>query len=207
MGQGSIHEDVADLATLIEQMGFAPAHVLGGSFGGSIVLQLATQRPDLFRSIVVHEPPLFRLLEREPAAEAALRTLRERMEAVLRLLKAGDSLVAAQQFVETVALGPGAWNQLPTVLRNTFIYNAPTFLDEMQDPESLELDLPSLQTFRQPVLVSLGAKSSVFFALVVRKLVDALPNAVLRIFPDAGHIPHVSHPQEFAEAVKRFAGQ
>ena len=47
-GQGSVHEDVADLAAVIESLGLAPAHVIGNSFGGSIVLRLAAERPELF---------------------------------------------------------------------------------------------------------------------------------------------------------------
>jgi pimeloyl-ACP methyl ester carboxylesterase len=61
-GQGSIREDVADLAALLERFHLAPAHVVGNSFGGSIALRLASERPDLFRSLSVHEPPLRGLL-------------------------------------------------------------------------------------------------------------------------------------------------
>ncbi len=42
--QGSVHEDVADLAAIIERAG-APAHVLGNSMGASISLRLAAERP------------------------------------------------------------------------------------------------------------------------------------------------------------------
>jgi pimeloyl-ACP methyl ester carboxylesterase len=206
-GQGSIHEDVADLAALIEHLGFAPAHVVGGSLGGSIALRLAGRRPDLLRTMVVHEPPLFQLLDREPAAEAALATIRERTDAVVQLLKAGDASAAARQFVDTIALGEGAWNQLPSALRNTFIFNAPTFWDEMQGPDTFGLDLSSLRAFQRPTLLTLGGQSAAFFALVVRQLAAALPDAETRTFPADGHVPHVSHPREFAEAVKSFAQQ
>jgi hypothetical protein len=40
--------------------------------------------------------------------------------------------------VEEVAFGPGAWeNELPPAVRATFVRNAPTFLDELQDPTQL----------------------------------------------------------------------
>ena len=45
-GQGSIEEDVADLALLIATQHVAPAHVVGNSFGASIVLKLAAAQPD-----------------------------------------------------------------------------------------------------------------------------------------------------------------
>jgi pimeloyl-ACP methyl ester carboxylesterase len=60
--QGSIEEDVADLALLITALHVAPGHIVGNSFGASIVLKLAVARPDLFASLTVHEPPLVWLL-------------------------------------------------------------------------------------------------------------------------------------------------
>lgn len=45
--QGSVREDVADLAALIEYLGLAPAWVAGSSFGASIALRLAGERPAL----------------------------------------------------------------------------------------------------------------------------------------------------------------
>ena len=69
-GQGRIDQDVDDLAALIELLFSGPAHVVGNSFGAAISLRLAAQRPELFRSLVAHEPPLFGLLRghrRSPA--------------------------------------------------------------------------------------------------------------------------------------------
>ncbi len=56
-GQGSVREDVADLAALIEHVGLAPAFVVGNSFGASIALRLAGEHPDLLRGLVAQEPP------------------------------------------------------------------------------------------------------------------------------------------------------
>ncbi len=71
-GHGSVREDVADLAALIEHLQLGPAHIAGNSFGGSIVLRLAGERPDLFRSLIVHEPPLFGLLADHTDGQAVL---------------------------------------------------------------------------------------------------------------------------------------
>jgi pimeloyl-ACP methyl ester carboxylesterase len=67
-----VRDDVADLAALLEELPHAPAHVVGNSFGASIVLRLAAARPDLFRSLIVHEPPLLGLLKDETEAKLAL---------------------------------------------------------------------------------------------------------------------------------------
>src|SRR5262245_5439175 len=100
---GTIEEDVADLAALIGTNHLAPAHVVGSSFGAIVTLRLAAARPDLFASLTIHEPPLIGLLENDPALSA----IQQRIGAVIRTLQSGETGSAAEQFVETVALGPG----------------------------------------------------------------------------------------------------
>jgi len=206
-GQGSVEEDVADLASLIEHAFGGPAHVVGNSFGAAISLRLAIQRPDLIRSVAAHEPPLFELLEGRADVAPALRMVRERMAAVARLLEAGDMPAGAQLFVETIAFGPGAWAQVPQAVLDTFIYNAPTWLDELREPQALDLDLERLSAFRGPALLSFGGASPPFFPMVVDLLAQALPHAKRHQYPNAGHVPHVSHPQEYVPVVAGFIHQ
>jgi pimeloyl-ACP methyl ester carboxylesterase len=201
-----VGEDVADLAALIEHLRLAPAHIAGNSFGGSIVLRLASERPDLFRTLIVHEPPLFGLLAHTEGQEV-LGEIRKRTEAVVGLLKAGDYAGGARLFVETIALGPGGWDQLPASMQQTFIFNAPTWLDEIQDPEALTLDLTRLAVFTRPALVTIGGQSPPFFPLVVDKVVQTLRRGEKETLAGAGHVPHVSHPGEYVEAVLRFTAK
>ena len=106
--QGSVREDVADLAALIEHLELGPAWVAGNSFGASITLRLAGERPDLLRGIIAHEPPLFSLLANDPSVAPMLDEVGKRIGAVVERIASGDDAGAAEQFVETVALGPGS---------------------------------------------------------------------------------------------------
>ncbi len=203
-GQGSVHEDVADLAALIEGLGLTPAHIIGNSFGGSIVLRLATERPELFRSLWAHEPPLFGLLAADPAAAPLLNEIGGRIGVVVGLLSAGDMEEGARQFME-MALGPGAWDeQLPPEAKQTCISNAPTFLDETRDPEGLTLDPAPLVRFSRPTLLSTGSNSPPLFLPVVARLAEAITGARQHTFEGAGHIPHQTHPDQFVDVVKSF---
>jgi hypothetical protein len=65
----------------------------------------------------------------------------ERPSGMRVLLEDGKDAEAAEQFVETVAFGPGMWKQLPPNLRATFGKNAPTYLDELRDPDGFSVDL------------------------------------------------------------------
>jgi pimeloyl-ACP methyl ester carboxylesterase len=202
--QGSVREDVADLAALIEHLGLAPAWVAGNSFGASITLRLAVERPDLLRGAIAHEPPLFSLLENDPSVAPMLEEVGKRIGTVVERIASGDRAGAAEQFVETVALGPGTWAQLPPDLQQTFIKNAPTFLDETRDPEALAFDLARIKAVPRASLLTMGAQSPPTFAPVVGKLADVLPGAEVVTFPGAGHIPHVTHPDAYIEAIMAF---
>jgi hypothetical protein len=61
----------------------------------------------------------------------ALPQVQARTDAVAKHLRDGEHEQAAHLFVDTITFGPGAWDgQLTPELRETFVYNAPTFLDE-----------------------------------------------------------------------------
>jgi pimeloyl-ACP methyl ester carboxylesterase len=174
--------------------------VAGNSFGASITLRLAGERADLLRGVIAHEPPLFSLLANDSSVAPMLDDVGKRIGAVA----SGDHAGAAEQFVETVALGPGTWAQLPPDLQQTFITNAPTFLDEARDPEQLAFDLTWIRTFYRPSLLTMGDQSPPTFAPVVAKIADVLPKASVVTFPGAGHIPHNTHPEAYVEAIIAF---
>jgi pimeloyl-ACP methyl ester carboxylesterase len=106
--------------------------------------------------------------------------------------------------VETVALGPGTWAQLPHALQQMLIENAPTFLDEASDPEQLRFNLEWLRGFSKPALLTLGDESPPTFAPVVAKLAEAIPHVEVVTFPGAGHIPHATHADAYVEAIIAF---
>ncbi|MFE7639638.1 alpha/beta fold hydrolase [Kitasatospora sp. NPDC057518] len=203
-GQGSRFEDEEDLAALIETLGFAPAYVAGNSFGASTALGLAARRPELFRGLVAHEPPLLDTVADDPRLLPLTAATGERIESVLALLTAGRTLAGARRFVEEVALGPGAWERLPEQLRETFVANAPTFADEQADPQWANLDLGRLSHYTGPALLTKGTQSPPWFAAIVARLSAALPHAETHTFEGAGHVPHLSHPDAYAQRVTGF---
>jgi len=203
-GQGSVREDVGDLAALIEHLRLAPAWVAGNSFGASIALRLAGERPERLRGLIGHEPPLLALLADDPAQALLLETVMQRIGAVVARIEAGDHAGAAEQFVETVALGPGSWARLPREVQQTHVENAPTFLDEVRDSEQLVFDPGWTRDFSRPVLLTLGDQSPPMFAQVVASLATSLPDAETFTFSGAGHVPHLTAPDAYVESIVQF---
>ena len=101
-------EDGDDLAALLETLDLAPAIVVRTPMAATSPLRLATRRPEIFRSLSCHEPPLWSLLGLIRSAQEILQHGARSLDAVGRRIADGDHEGAARQFVEEVAFGPGA---------------------------------------------------------------------------------------------------
>jgi pimeloyl-ACP methyl ester carboxylesterase len=201
--QVGMHQNVADAAALIEHLGLAPAWVIGNSFGATITLWLAGQHASLLRGIIAHDPTLFSLLAADPSVSPMLEENAKVLNAVAERIASGDHAGAAEQFF-TVPLGPGAWQHLPPAIRQACITNAPTFPHEIRDPERFAVDLDLLRSFSRPALLTTGDQDPPFFATVLSMLADVLPNCEVVTFAGVGHLPHLTHPEEYTESVGAF---
>ncbi|MGC0421731.1 alpha/beta fold hydrolase [Embleya sp. AB8] len=206
-GPGARTQDEDDLAGLLEWLDLAPAHVAGNSFGASTALGLAARRPELFRSLVAHEPPLFETVAGDAELEPLMRETQSRIDAVLDRLRAGDDRGGARQFVDEVALGPGMWEKLPDPVRETFVGNAATFLDEQADPHWAGIDLTGLSAFAAPVLLTHGSESPPWFPRIIDKLASVIASARVRTLTGAGHVPHTTHPELYVATVRGFLAE
>ncbi|MFF2045079.1 alpha/beta fold hydrolase [Kitasatospora sp. NPDC058170] len=199
--QGSVYEDAADLAGLIEGLGLAPVFVCGDSYGSLVTLRLAAARPDLFRGLAVHEPPGTAILLADPDLRPIGTAFAGRISAVRELLEDAESAAAAELFVESLAFGPGAWAQLPAPIRHTYVRNAPTYLDELRDPDALDLDLNLLSGYGEPALLTQSDDSAPMYGEVLDLIDLALPKAERHLYTGAGHAPHLSQPEQWVRVV------
>lgn len=206
-GQGSVHEDVDDLAALIDVLGAGPAHVAGASFGGSIVLRLAAGRPDALLSIAIHEPPLFDLIDRRAVEPCELAELRAQLSSVAARLEAGDLEGGTRLYFDRVAQSPGGWAGLDLARRRALIETAPTYLDHYRDPDALRIDLGGLAAFDGPALVTYGDRRPPFFRRMAEMVSAALPAARSELILGTAHDPQVTHPGAYTRAIEEFASR
>jgi pimeloyl-ACP methyl ester carboxylesterase len=185
-------------------MGGEPTHVAGTSFGASIAIGLATRRPDLVRSVIAHEPPLTSLAADDPEVRSQLEPVLASVQTVVARVERGDAAGAARQFVEEVALGPGAWEQLPQPLRETMVDSAPAFVAEQRDAMWASVELAALANIDCPLLLTQGDESPAWFGPIVAKLAEAIDHAEVHTYRGAGHAPHLTHPGDYLTAVVGF---
>ncbi|MGH2982578.1 MAG: alpha/beta fold hydrolase [Solirubrobacterales bacterium] len=197
---GTRRDDEDDLAALIEALDIAPANVAANSFGASIALSLAARRPELFRTLCAHEPPLFALVADDPA----MAQFAEATRPVLEQIERGESETAARGFVEIV-LGPGAWETMPAEEQASMSANADTFAGELADDGWAAIDLEALGRSTVPTLLTQGDQSPPFFSKIIAQLDQAMDGAELKTLPGAGHIPQITHPADYMALIRRFA--
>lgn len=198
-GQGSVHEDVADLAALIRHLGLAPVHLLGNSYGGIVALRFAGDRPEMVRSVIVHEPPAFAML---PSGHPDMSDFDRTLSEVEHLIGSGQNEAAARIFMEIAVAGPGGWERMPRSLRASIAAHAPTFLDEQRDPDSRCIDPTSLARSDLPLAASLGAGSPRQYATVIDAMIAAVPRMTRHVLPGVRHSPHISRPEPYADFVR-----
>jgi pimeloyl-ACP methyl ester carboxylesterase len=199
-GPGTLEDDVADLGALLETTG--PAHVVGNSLGAEIALRLAIARPALVRSVALHEPGFWDLAP----DDAAVLEMLARLEPAVASLEAGSLAEGTRAFADAV-FGRGAWDGvMPDALKRTMVANAMTFVDEEHAPDNGALDTARLTGFATPTLLTLGEETEPAFRAVTERLAQLLPHAVRLTIAGAGHIPHRTHPAEYAAVlVRHFA--
>jgi pimeloyl-ACP methyl ester carboxylesterase len=200
---GNVDEDGDDLAALLEALEASPAHVAANSFGGNIALRLATRRPELFRSLCCHEPPLFGVLDDDPEAQDMLARDAHTVATIGRRIADGEHEGAARQFVEEVVMGPGAWDVLPAETKAIMVDNAPTYLDELQDPEQSRVEPDALARLEVPTRFTDGTESPPVLARVTERLVQLIPGATRQVMDGAGHVPHLTTPARYVDTVTR----
>ena len=193
-GPRPIAENVQDLAVLLESTGLYPAHLHGHGLGGALVLRLAAERPELVRSVSVHEPP-FLALAAGPAREGTeARPGADRLRALSALARAGETEAAARDFLAVFASPGEQWDRLGPEERRRLQENAAVWALEIADPEAGRPPLGEVSSLALPVLATCGELSPPGAAEVVRALGAALPNATVRVLTGVGHAPQRSDP-------------
>ena len=196
--------DAADLAALLEGLDLLPVHVVSHSYSGPVALRLAADRPELVRSVSIHEAPLFGLLADRPSTAALGRQLLEGIDQICGLVHRGEPSAAARRVVDVFSPVPGAWERLPPAVRTEFAGRMDRWVEEYTDPDSLRPAPGELSELLLPILLTTGGQSPPFLREIGAVLAAELTNVVELDLPGAGHAPHLTHPNEYTGVLLSF---
>jgi pimeloyl-ACP methyl ester carboxylesterase len=189
----------ADAAAVLAHLGEPSAHVVGLSRGGVIALDLAIERPELVRSLVVaaggisgHESP----------AEAPPETFAE-PEA---LWEAKDWPGLAEWETRYWADGPGqSPDRVPEIRARVHEWVLDTYRAEKEEGQPQPLDPPAagrLGELRAPLLVVVGTLDDPGTIESMEHLAAYVPGARLERFEGAAHMLNLEQPDRFTALVR-----
>jgi len=207
-GAEALPAQAARIAAVMEAAATGPAVVVGHSLGGAVALQLAADRPDLVRGLVLCgalTQPDFPRLSRFGARLGAAPALREGVAHLLGV----PALGLVSPWLLWLCFTPDPMP--PGFLRwgGGMLVGQPRAIagvlrDARVVAEGIGALQPRLGRIGHPAVILHGTGDRVLPAAHARHAAAALPRAELRLIP-GGHMLPVCHPAAVARAVREVA--
>ncbi|WP_323780751.1 alpha/beta hydrolase [Thalassovita sp.] len=183
-----------------------PTDLIGHSFGTTVALRLATERPDLVRSLVLIEPVFLAV------AFADDPTSRVRHDNELQeygqALKSGDMMAAAKSFSDLWG-GGRPWDSLPEAQRRDMaekIKVVEQTTPEVVDDSAGLLASGAIEALNVPTLLIEGANTPEYISLVAAGLKRRIRGSQHAVVKGAGHMAPLTHPKQVAALIRAFLG-
>jgi pimeloyl-ACP methyl ester carboxylesterase len=197
----TIAHQVADCRAVMHHVGVERAHLVGQSYGGMILLQLALDGPDAVHTLAVLEPALPSVLFNSPEFGAV-------MAKATSLYESGDKAGAIDTFGQEVAgadyrtvfdqtLPPGSFERWVADVDTLFRYDVPAMQPWTFTPEEAA-------RITQPVLIMTGANTRSYFQEIFETIRTWLPHAENFVVPQATHAMLQINPKGAAERLASF---
>jgi pimeloyl-ACP methyl ester carboxylesterase len=179
------------------------ADIIGHSFGGTVALRLALERPEKVRSLVLIEPVCFAAARMDARGGEQFAQF---FDQDLAGLIDRDAETATREFSRAWGTGQ-AWEDIEPDQRRYMIKRIR--LITCAEPQ-LHQDraglLPRLPEISVPVMLVQGERSPPIMAAICDALAGRIARARRVTIPGAGHMAPVTHPIETARAIAGFLG-
>ncbi len=188
----TIEANAKDLAELIRKLDLAPAHLVGASYGAFIALYCVSKNPDLAKTMVLNEPPIFEFLARSSIKEDVelVQRFRTRVQSPTQnASRVGDFKKAAQVAIDGVMEIENFFEQLPEEGKQYLIDNAETLESELESSMSTSFTTEDVKqiTTTIPTLLVKGELSPKYLLRIVDILSDNVPNSEQIVIPNVSH--------------------
>jgi 3-oxoadipate enol-lactonase len=196
-GQYTLEFFVDDLVGLLDHLKLSRVAVCGLSMGGYIALRAVERNPERFCAVILCDT----------RSEADSNDARLGRAAALKTVKQAGLAAFSEKFVRTV-FAPGTLASKPALIESTkklIQSNSPLgicgALLAMASRTDTTAALPDI---RVPALVMVGEHDALTPPALARAMQGKIPDARLRLIPDAAHMSNLENPQEFNRHLLEF---
>jgi pimeloyl-ACP methyl ester carboxylesterase len=193
----SAAEHALDAAAILDALQARPAVAVGTSAGATIALDLAVRRPDLVRTVVIHEAAWRALRHPSPGGLGTLATTQW-------LAWRGHYAQAAEtllRYVYSYRDGGSAWDEFPEQWRRTARENGRSVVADLRATMGGYPPAQDLAKITCPVVCTYGSRSRSYMYAITRALAQALPTASVREINGAAHAVPFDAPGNFAQVI------
>jgi pimeloyl-ACP methyl ester carboxylesterase len=212
---------VEDLATFLREVGAAPAHLVGNSWGAFISLLTAVRYPDLVHTLTLEEPPVLSLFVSTPPRPAELlRLFATRPRTAIAILKFGAGTIApaqkafqrgeddeAMRVFGHGVLGEGPFGELPEARKEQMRENLDSLRAQLLGAGFPPLGDDEVRGIRVPVLLVTGERSPSVLLRLTDRLEELLPIVERVEIPDASHAMHEENAPATNQAIVEYIGR
>jgi pimeloyl-ACP methyl ester carboxylesterase len=197
-----VEDELAIIAALVD-LADEPVHLVGHSYGGSLLARTAVRLPGKVRSLTLIEPTLFYLLQAF-GREAEHQEIKAVADRVVHYVDAGDPAEASRGFIG-YWVGDGAFEQMDERTQEGIVRGMAKLRSEWPEafePHDAKADaLAALQVSVQLICATDTTSAA-------RSVIDILraiwPQALYREIAGAGHMSPVTHPDAVNLAIATF---
>ena len=198
----------ADLEAFVRGLNAGPVHLVGLSFGGFLATLVASDHPDLVRSLSLVEPGTSALLAEVPEGKPLLEDRGNMLALASAEAKAGKAAHAGGLFFDWVTnQGAGGFDKQPEALRQMVLDNARTLPVFVAAPPPPQVSCATLGDVKAPTIVVGGEQTRRYYSLINEIIVRCIPGSRSVIIPKATHLSSYQNPSAFNEAILQFLGQ
>lgn len=194
----------ADLTiALLDELGIERAILIGHSAGGAVATLAALNHPDRVQSLVLVAPAVYFVVPSPNWVRLLLDSSLMQYVGphIARIGARLANLILNRAWHDPSRITPDIRDGYFTPLRTKNWDKAMWEVVRADPPEGLRDRVRSIQT---KTLVVSGDDDRIVPVTLARRLASELPNAVLNVIPDCGHIPQEEQPQAFLDVVVPF---
>jgi pimeloyl-ACP methyl ester carboxylesterase len=213
----SVENNAGDLKTLIEKLGLAPIHLVGHSYGGFVSALLASEHPELVRSLVLVEAAVSTLLVSNPESLVQMLSLLLRNPSValsarkfqknalypsIAALEAGQIERSVELMVNGVQDDQRGFAKLGDEAKRMMVENGRTIGElKTKFPNFTRADAGKIQC---KTLVVNGGSGTLWLSRIGDILAASIRKSERIKVAGAAHFPHMENPAEFNQSLGRF---